>query len=194
MKWPVVLQRSSPLIFRVLGCLLFHFVTGFQKLGEPFSDGYSVFYLDGIFSSLSTSDNVQLLVNLEGPTFSCTEAWEWMQPPRPCRASGEAAPRWPVLLCSRRWTHVLWRPLPDRLPGLLRVLSSGGLDLWGYSWLLEKKKKKNNTRYSSQVSIVGSIRRNCEVPIFTRFTLARIECLGLTQGLGRGVGHCRLYV
>lgn len=144
MKWPVVLQRSSPLIFRVLGCLLFHFVTGFQKLGEPFSDGYSVFYLDGIFSSLSTSDNVQLLVNLEGPTFSRTEAWEWMQPPRPCRASGEAAPRWPVLLCSRRWTHVLWRPLPDRLPGLLRVLSSGGLDLWGYSWLLEKKKGKQH--------------------------------------------------
>lgn len=142
MKWPVILQRSSPLIFRVLGCLLFHFVTGFQKLGEPFSDGYSVFYLDGIFSSLSTSDNVQLLVNLEGPTFSRTEAWEWMQPPRPYRASGEAAPRWPVLLCSRRWTHVLWRPLPDRLPGLLRVLSSGGLDLWGYSWLLEKKKRK----------------------------------------------------
>lgn len=36
---------------------------------------------------------------------------------------------------------------------------------------------------------MGNLRRNCEVPIFTRFALARIECLGLTQGLRRGPGH-----
>lgn len=47
---PVLISLLSPACHLLIP---FHFVAGLQKLGEPFCDGYSACYLDGIFNSIN---------------------------------------------------------------------------------------------------------------------------------------------
>lgn len=119
MKWPVVLQRASTLIFRVLGCLLFHFVAGLQKLGEPFCDGYSACYLDGIFNSINVGQCSTLGQPGRAHVF----------PNRSVRVNAAAK----AMLGERRSRPAVAGLGCAQGSGLFCVPNGGGLDLRGYT-------------------------------------------------------------